>query len=644
MWSALSSLQFGSLSALFAALAIPLLVLAYLKRQQRKKTIVSSLILLKSLTPQATTKRRFRPPLRFFLELLALCALVLAATAPAFKSPGSHTALLIDTSMSSAAQNGSGERATTRLGIALDALRSWLTNQSEGQTYTLFTSAPKMNRIGNQELSRSELSKLLDQVKTTWSNDSFDGALLELAESGNYDRVIGFTDRNILESENPTAFGERPDEQTRIQVFQVGSPAENYYLGNVQLNRSRDSKASVTASIRFSGSTPITLLAELSPVSKSGQVKKAVRTRRLQAVPNRNNEMTFTLPAKASKAVGYRVQLRTPDAKDKSRNALSVDDTAWVSDSSSGSLRVLLVSSNDDLLGLNRIPGISVESSSPTDFASLSAADLNRFSLLVFHRNAPSFIPATASLLILPPGGNPIFPVLGEAENPKITSWARDSPITRYLRVPLITPSSTVFFDVPAWAQSVISVEQGTVLSAGETGGVRLAAAGIELLPFEGKQTPGLSILTLNLINWLTGSNELQSGFVTSSTTRLESGKSWIVRDPNGAIETIDVPDSATRFYSFNDPGIYSLSSIVPGTTKVAQARTQLYTVNAFHPEESATFTPAVIAVPEVVYRESVAIAPEKPLWPWLAALALIVLSLEFFHHLLAASPQEELA
>ena len=66
--------QFGLLyPALLAALPLLLgaLIYAYLRRGRGQRLVVSSLLIFQQLQTRAAQRRRFFPPLRFFLELLS---------------------------------------------------------------------------------------------------------------------------------------------------------------------------------------------------------------------------------------------------------------------------------------------------------------------------------------------------------------------------------------------------------------------------------------------------------------------------------------------------------------------------------------------------------------------------------------------
>ena len=640
MFSFLSSLEFASPAMLFTALASPLLVLAYLRRQRRKKIVVSSVLLLKQLSVKRRIQRRFHPPLRFFLELLALLLLAAAAAGPSHITPDTGTAILIDTSLSMQARKSRAGSKVQQIDIARDSLKTWLAGQSASTEYSLYTSAPKLTQIGTDSLSRAGISEQLDNVNASWGTDSFENSILELASSGQYSRVIGFSDRPLAVSSILDDTNASESDKTRIQIVEVGAPQENLYIAKLQLDQEANNRGVARAEIGFSGQTPISVTAIFSAVGKNGVIQQGQQAKKITLRPNVRTELEFSVPSKARRHAMYQLELSTNSLSSR-RNSLLADDKAWLSTSSQSDTEILLISGEKGKLqGLDSIPGLGIQQMTPAQAADLSPSNLNRFSLLLYHRSSPSFVPPVPTLLVLPPESNPLFPAHTSPVKPRVTSWSSTSPITRYLKVPLLEPGNALYFDLPVWGQAIVSTERGPLIAAGETGGVRIAASGMELLPFEGGSTPVLSILTLNVIQWLQGESNLLSGFKTGAALRLESGKSWIIRKPNGEIENFDVDTNETTFYQFEIPGPYVVSSVLPGTRKVEQAKTTTFAVNAFHPEESLTASPALLALPSTVARESSFASPRKPIWNWIFAIALLLITFELVHNIVSRPQQ----
>jgi hypothetical protein len=151
----------------------------------------------------------------------------------------------------------------------------------------------------------------------------------------------------------------------------------------------------------------------------------------------------------------------------------------------------------------------------------------------------------------------------------------------------------------------------------------------MELLPFEGSRTPSSSILTLNIVNWLTGGAELSASLQSGSAIRLEGGSKWVIRTPHRNTETIEVPPDETAFFSAEQPGAYYLTGFSYGETKTEKQR-KVFTVNTQFPEESATFARNEILVPNSVAHEERIGSHADPLWGFLIAAVLALLLAEY--------------
>ena len=212
--------------------------------------------------------------------------------------------------------------------------------------------------------------------------------------------------------------------------------------------------------------------------------------------------------------------------------------------------------------------------------------------MFIFHKSSPTIAPNKSTLFILPPANNPLFPVTNlEILNPKITSWAETHALTSYLKASLITPSASEIFDASGWISPIINTEQGSMIVGGELQGLRYVAVGFELLPYEGKDTPTLSVLTFNIFNWLMGQTLASSITITGES--FEKAGPFFYQDKKSSQKEVRV-------------------------------------ANAFHSEESQTF----IATPLKLSTNSSSTIPRSspsPLWRYLLLIALSILSLEFF-------------
>ncbi len=523
MFTFLTSMEFLNIGLLGLLAGTPLLLLAYLKRDPRKKRLVSSLIILKTLPKRKTLRRRVKPPLRFYLELLALLLLGAASAWPVFSSDGENVAILIDSSLSMQAAAAPGISSKSRFDEALGALERVISAESSKNKYALFLSAsgstPGAKRLNEELLSGSALLALANSQRPSLSSDSIQLSVTEIAESGNFARVVIISDRQVdyLPAKDESSGGN----VTVVESILVGKPVTNAYLTGLQIDSSGmapsagsgdaasiggESAKRLLASVGLSAPAPESIELRLYHKQKQDPDSAYRLVKRLitKLSPEAISQVAFDAPTNSNGNV-YKVQISSV-TDSPFEDAIAADNEALLSENQKVENSVLLISpdtNTGDALGLSSLGALSVRQITPADFTALNPAELTRYSLLIFHKSAPGFTPTVPTLLVLPPSRNPIFPVTGEIASPRITSWAEESPITSYLRIGLIKPTAGLVFQVPNWAQSIMNSEPGSIIVAGESRGVRFAGVGMEIFPFEGKRTPIFSVLTLNLLNYL---------------------------------------------------------------------------------------------------------------------------------------------
>ncbi len=632
-----SGIQFVGPWFLAGLLLTPLLIYAYRNKTPQKRKTVSSLILLRTLQKREAPKTKFKPPLRFFLELLALASLMIAAAMPVQTDSARRAALLIDNTLSMRALETTGRTPGTRLERAKELARKWLGEQRGSTAVDVYTTSPKLTRIGPESQSPGSAEESLDDIKATSASDNLEAEIAELGESGSYDRIVTVTDKTIEYSESAegggTLFSESdPNKKyTRTIGISTGERARNVFVGNLSLVQGTVSEPSarLTASLGAAGPGPQTVKAVFSEI---GEGEETVGTATATLAPGRTEEASVNLEAGVKPNVFYRVRITPADERAGGKSdAIVEDNTAWLAPQSAAGEKILLISPDQTAgtSGLEKLSAFAVEGISPAEFPERAAAGLEKYSLLVFHRSTPSVPPQRSTLLILPPPDNPLFPAVEDVRDASVSSWMSEHPITSYLKVPLLTLPAAEILSVPPWAQSVIRAEQGAVVAAGESHGVRFAAVGMELLPFEGARTPVPSVLTLNLLNWLGGGTQLTGSTLTGTTMRLDAKEKWRIKTPAGREETRTGDEASVIF---TDPGPYRLKGA--GEEKLLAA-------NAFFPDESDTYSASSFTAKRAFAHERKIEEGAEPWWPYLLAAALGLL---FVEQLLLALPERRKA
>ena len=637
MFSLISGIQFATPLGLLALGAVPLLVLAYLRRKVLAKRVVSSVLILSSLSRKRVLKSGFKPPWRFYLELACLLLLAVAAAGPQLLEQKENIAVVIDTSLSMRAVSGQGSISETRLTEARNALSNWLQNKKEKADYTLFTSSPRLKQIGKAAASDAELERMLKEVTASFSSDSLDASVSELLQRGEYSQVLTVTDRPVL-YQTAESHDIGSGKMSEAEVITVGQRLANAYLADIRLIPPDISSGREKASVLlgFSGTGEVDASVEFSRLrGSSSEVTSSgpQRTSTIRLIAGKLSEVVFELPESKTEEQNYRFNIVRVGSGGAQKDALLEDNVGYLSVEHSGGAKVLLVTSRDtsDALGLERISALEVHSLKPQGYSVLEESELAQYALIIFDQCAAERIPKRPTLLIIPPSENSLFPAGGEFSGGKVSSWLPEHPITSYLRFDLLKPERGIIFAVPSWAQGVINVEKGALVTAGESQGIRFAGVGIEILPFGGAETPAVSILTLNIFNWLMGSVEFSDTLLTGASISLDGAKRWMIQEPDGHSRQEEVKKGEKLDYILEKAGMYIFSAstlknpMFPMEQQSVEKPRKI-TVNSFFPGESATAAPASLIIPRRLAVDRQQSKSPEPLWPILAAIVMLLL------------------
>ncbi|MCB0359368.1 MAG: VWA domain-containing protein, partial [Bdellovibrionales bacterium] len=445
----MTSLSFLTPWLALLGLAAPLLYFAYRRKRLNRGQTVPSILLLELLPKHPTLRRRFKPPLNFFFELLALLVLAAALAQPLLPESGKSVAILLDTSLSMEAAATRNPDAPTRFQEAQQRLSDWLARQSSSTVFSLYTSAPALERR-LQTVSAGAVGASLRGLSPQASSDAIESALTDLTSVGVYDEVVIVSDR-------PLANDVAASSPTRLTELRVGEVVSNIYLQSVRLESGslRDAQSFLIASVAVSGPSPQQVVASFRAEAKAGGTTE-LGTRTKLVRPGIIEDLRLPVPDD-EQVRGYRVVLQAAGGGDHggSSDAIQSDNEGWIAAEGGSRNRLLVIDAGTTAqksFGLEQLRGMTVTTMSPEQYARLSPAELGGYSTLIFHGTAPLRTPQVSSVLILPPENNRLFPIADSVQQPVISSWASEHPITSYLRVPLLKPGAAVTFEVPPWA------------------------------------------------------------------------------------------------------------------------------------------------------------------------------------------------
>lgn len=586
-----------------ALIALPLavagLVYAYLKRGKGERQPVASTLILKRLTKTSSARKIFTPPPRFFLELLILGLLGLAAAGLYQKSFGERIAIVVDNSLSMSAQRA-GESA---LSNAIKDLDAYLNSLPSSTSVGLFLAAPSLQQIGTELFTPQRAVTEIQGIKPQLGADSLSAGVQKLLQDQRFDRVAAWSDKGLMEP-NP-----------RLQLRTFFQPGDNLAVGDVRVVESPDRGRGVEAEIKAHTASDRTVDIELLGVSEvAGRVDEMqLGKQRLRLAAGEARRVEFAVPAAA--VAGFIVRIVIPPGGNAVEyDCIAADNQGFVVPSGAGAELTVVSPDAKAAASLKALRSFNVKWLSPEDYDRLGASS----KLLVFHRAMPANFPESSALFLIPPVPSQLGEKVVTGESIEISRWNEQHPIVSYLKVPLLDLRSIVMLRKPNWAEDVIVSTEGSVAFAGEYAGKRYVAVGFDLLPFSGKEEPLLSVLTLNILKWLSG----------SAIGSAAESPPYLFSEPSGYIEKPTYLTSAPPEAIRSEDG--RLIATAPGVVKFNRSgREQLLALQFIDDEESNVRLAKRIDVPTIAPTVGDRVENSKSLWRSLIWLVLFLIAVE---------------
>lgn len=608
---------FGStIGAIFPLLltAIPLgvglLVYIFRRRGLNAPQVVSTLFLLAKLPQRLTARRSFVPPLQFWLELLILSFLALAAAGLFLSSSTSRIAVVIDSSKSMASLSRDGE---SRLQTAKRLARLDITLDSATSRFTVFAAHNGLVPISTPRVSAPAALESLGSLPQSFYSDNLTSAIAPLIASPEYDAVWIYTDKVVATPSSPSA----------LRVVSIPHNSEN--LTNVWI-RSLEATASpngssIGAEVVSSSPAPLRIDVSASCVTSDSSRATPIGPVSVSLAPKQSTPVILApLPEAWSHC---KVSASPHDASQT--DALALDNDAWIARPSKDDSVVLASALSGPQLGLNALPGLTLRSRQPTENLSDQRA--------IYHRVSPASIPHAPSLVVFPPPGALAWSGATVAQpahsDSPVTRWAESHPLLRYVQPALLVIPEYSLLECPDSATPILFSPRGAIACAGEEQGARYVITGFELFPFDGIRSATLSVLTLNMIRWLFddvagGSRQGSLGAATLPAT---------ISSASMVAPTTRELTLTGRSVSIDEPGVVAFTSN-SGTLNTATLRA----FNAFSDSESEISNVSTLELSNVPARNSSSKREDIPLERLLAAAALVVLCLDLIRRLRSRS------
>ncbi|HET9495136.1 MAG TPA: BatA and WFA domain-containing protein [Chloroflexia bacterium] len=619
-----------------AALPLIAVILAlYLLKLRRPTAPVGSLHLWEAMTRDREANsvwQRLRVSLLMILQIAILGALILALARPWVSRAGSigeHVILLVDVSASMSAREN--ERAPTRLDQAKDEARRIVDALPDGAQGMLIAADDHASVVvpmtGDRTALRAGISGL--------SVNSADTNLLEGARLAS--AAASRRPNSSLWIFSDGAFPSLADMDelpAAVNFVSVGAPVGNQGITSMAV---RKNEAGLSLHLQVANSEEV-------PVSR--RVDLYVDDAPWSAL---NVEVP---PLAVEEVVVDDMPLagRVVSAELAGVDELSMDDRAWAVNRASVPAAVLLVTNENKFLetALSLLPTVELWKATPEEYAIDAAADDRPFDLIVFDAGTITAdtqeLPHTGMLVIKPAAGNPLIGVEGEIVDPAAAgARAADSlgadrdPLLRYVQLSALNVSSAVKLTPPDWGRAVLDSPQGPLLVAGEREGHNVAVLAFDLHDSDLPLQPAFPLLVRNLVTYLLPPaagglpESIEPGRTVSIDPVAADVTTIVVEDPLAVEHELSrTPEQTTvAFGDTAEAGVYYVTQYA-GEKIAAQ---EAFTVNLFARDETVTPPNASPGLPpgRAITEEAPA-TERREIWPWVAALGLLLLMAEWLY------------
>ncbi len=606
---------------LLGLLALPIILL-YMLRLRRREMIVSSTLLWQKLLRDREANapwQKLRRNLLLFLQLLILGLLVLALARPFLPVPSlvnSSVVVLLDGSASMQASDAD----PTRFAAAQAEAYRLVNDLGGGNQMTLILAGQTPTVLSPPTTDKTALRDAINQAQP--ENGAADWSAAFALASG---AAQGFQDARIILISDGGLPTNLPPLPAELVYVPVGSSGENLAI-TALATRATTNGIELFASVANQGMID---QEALLTISLDGVL---FDSRRVTAPGQSTASVTWLLPPDTAVIEAH--------LSDHQGDNLALDDTAWAVHEGGVSNRALLVTEGNLFLEqvFSVLPGVEAFKTTPGSDLLDENGDA-AFDLYVFDGvPLPQPTPAADMLIINPPEGSSgeLFTVNGIFSDTVAIRLA-NSPLLQFVdwRDVNVRQAKDV---VAPWAETLVQAQGGPLLQIGQRGGHRIAFINFDLRDSDLPLQVAFPILMANITGWLSPGRAfdaptgLQPGDPVSITPGASSTAVTIIK-PDGAAWTAEVGEGELVFAETDQLGPYQVR-LRDGGVGGEERPAGSFAVNLFNPAESAILPVAEVQVGQTaVTTTEEGDVGQREFWPWLVALAFVVLLLEWWVH-----------
>lgn len=607
------------LAFLLALLAAPIIVLYMLKMRRRTQEVSSVLLWRRLLRDREANApwQRLRRNLLLILQLLLLAALVFALARPFLSVPAvarGAVIVLLDASASMSAT----DVAPTRFAAAQAQVRELAQGLSADGLLTVILVGRQPEVLASATRDTTAAVAAVDAAAPQEGPVDWEAAFALAAGAARGASAADTTIVILSDGGLPKGLAALPGQ---VRYVPIGSTEavgkENIGIDSFSLRATATGPELFVRVTNF-GTQPQRAIVTVT----SGD--QLIVSEAVDVAPDRSASVSLQdLP---DTPAAYEARLTAAGADGGAPDAFALDDTAWAIYQPPAAGRTLVLTPGNLFLEqmLASLPGVQAFRAAPG-----APLPTDPFDLYVSDSISETVEPAGAELLIVNPISTTLFTVGGVFTNTQLTRVAPDDPLTRYLDWSQVSVLQARQVEVPDWARVLVDSEGGPLVFAGETGGRRVAVLTFRLQDSDLPLQLAFPVLMSNLMAYLAPAQAFSApdGLLPGQTLliRPAGGDAAIaIDDPTGQRFQAAATEAGVLFTNTDRLGLYSVVS----TQRVVGQ----FAVNLFNPGESTIAPAAQLTIGQSAVTATPANETgQLELWPWLAAIALLILLIEWY-------------
>jgi Ca-activated chloride channel family protein len=595
--------------------SVPAIIVLYILKVRRRDVVVPSTLLWRgdAVDRQASVPwQRIRPSWLLLLQLLAAIALVLALTRPALAHPaelGPDTVVIVDSSGPMQATDVS----PSRFAVAVVQARALVDQLGAGQRMTLIAMDANPRVIaasgGDHGVLDAALSALRPEAGLADLRTAL--ALATAAPGGSGDRRVIVISDGVVDISGPTVTLPYPVEYRR-----VGVSGENLGVSGITVS-GVDGARVVAINVTNYGTARHATTVE---TRADGHL---VDARAIDVEPGGSVEVDVALSGSP----------HTVTANLTPHDAFSLDDTASAVVQPPRVIQAVLVTQRNIFLqeALQLRGDIHLVVETPASYRPRNDVDL-----WIFDGFVPPALPAQPYWLVGPPADRAIGAGVEVRPGPLTPASAGD-PLMEGVDVGNVAVAQSRDLSTSSFGRAIIDSQAGPVLLIRDSA-PRAALLGFDLHDSDLPLSPAFPVLVERISEYLAPDAVPPSPVEPDAPVNIPvpGGGSVAVTRPDGTTETLTVAAQTgdAVLTDTDETGLYTATIRSAGARQVVTAH---FAVDALDPARSAIAARAVLTSVHGAAgspNPSAQGAVLDDLWPWLAVLALAVLSAEWvvFH------------